>query len=167
MHLYSNINVIYKWKFITPFCFLDSLAYYTNLNGVTDVKGFYNIAGRPLRRWTSYMSSPTTTTKLQNWWRPPQLQPQNFGTGANGRYYKDSARIPEVCLREELWLPSKLQQYMNSELPDVQAGLGKGRGTRDQIANICWIIKKSTRVPEKHLFLLYWLCQSLWLCGSQ
>ena len=119
-----------------------------NLNGVTDVKGFYNIAGRPLRRWTSYMSSPTTTTKLQNWWRPPQLQPQNFGTGANGRYYKDSARIPEVCLREELWLPSKLQQYMNSELPDVQAGLGKGRGTRDQIANICWIIKKS-KSPRK------------------
>ena len=38
---------------------------------------------------------------------------------------------------------------MNRELPDVQAGLRKGRGTRDQIANICWIIKKSKRVPEK------------------
>ena len=63
-------------------------------------------------------------------------------------------------------LQARLQQYMNRELPDVQAGFRKGRGTRDQIANIRWIIEKP-RVPEKHLFLLHWLCQSLWLCGSQ
>ena len=59
---------------------------------------------------------------------------------------------------------------MNRKLPDVQAGFRKGRGTRDQIANIRWIIEKG-RVPEKHLFLLYWLCRSLWLwitinCGK-
>ena len=63
-------------------------------------------------------------------------------------------------------LQGRLQQYMNRELPDVQAGFRKGRRTRDQIANICWIIEK-VRIPEKHLLLLYWLCQSLWLCGSQ
>ena len=51
-------------------------------------------------------------------------------------------------------LQARLQQYMNRELPDVQAGFRKGRGTRDQIANIRWIMEK-TRVPEKHLFLLY------------
>ena len=51
-------------------------------------------------------------------------------------------------------LQARLQQYMNRELPDVQAGFRKGRGTRDQIANIHWIIKKAS-VPEKHLFLLY------------
>ena len=51
-------------------------------------------------------------------------------------------------------LQARLQLYVNRELPDVQAGFRKGRGTRDQIANICWIIKKP-RVPEKHLFLLY------------
>ena len=51
-------------------------------------------------------------------------------------------------------LQARLQQYMNCELPDVQAGFRKGRGTRDQIANIHWIMKKE-RVPEKHLFLLY------------
>ena len=51
-------------------------------------------------------------------------------------------------------LQARLQQYMNSELPDVQAGFRKGRGTKDQIANIYWITKK-VRVPEKHLFLLY------------
>ena len=66
-------------------------------------------------------------------------------------------------------LQARLQQYMNHELPDVQAGFRKGRGTRDQIANAHWIINIDwiIRVPEKYLFLLYWLCQSLWLCGSQ
>ena len=39
-------------------------------------------------------------------------------------------------------LQARLQQYVNRELPDVQAGFKKGRGTRDQIANICWIMKK-------------------------
>ena len=50
-------------------------------------------------------------------------------------------------------LQARLPQYVNHELPDVEAGFRKGRGTRDQIANILWIIKKA-RVPEKHLFLL-------------
>ena len=45
-------------------------------------------------------------------------------------------------------LQTRLQQYVNQELPDVQAGFRKGRGPRDQIANIRWIIKKA-RVPEK------------------
>ena len=40
-------------------------------------------------------------------------------------------------------LQARLQQYVNHELPDMQAGFRKGRGTRDQIANICWIIKKA------------------------
>jgi len=40
-------------------------------------------------------------------------------------------------------LQAKLQQYMNHELPEVQAGFRKGRGSRDQIANILWIIKKA------------------------
>ena len=51
-------------------------------------------------------------------------------------------------------LQAKLQQYMNRELPDVQAEFRKGRGTRDQIAEIHWVVKKA-RVPEKHLLLLY------------
>ena len=51
-------------------------------------------------------------------------------------------------------LQARLQQYVNHELPDVQAGFRKGRETRDQIANICWVIKKSKIVPEKHLSLL-------------
>ena len=51
-------------------------------------------------------------------------------------------------------LQTRLRQYVNHELPDVQAGFRKGRGTRDQIANIRWIIG-NTKVPEKHLLLLY------------
>ena len=51
-------------------------------------------------------------------------------------------------------LQARLQQYVNQEIPDVQAGFRKGRGTRDQTANICWIIEKVS-VPEKHLLLLH------------
>ena len=52
-------------------------------------------------------------------------------------------------------LQARLQQYMNCELPDVQAGFRKGRGTRDQIANIHWISEKAKGFQKKHLFLLY------------
>ena len=52
-------------------------------------------------------------------------------------------------------LQARHQQYMNPELLDVQAGFRKGRGTRDQIANIRWIIEKSREFQRKHLLLLY------------
>ena len=52
-------------------------------------------------------------------------------------------------------LQARLQQYMNRELPDSQAHFRKGRGTRDQIGNICWIIKKARQFQKKHLFLLH------------
>ena len=51
-------------------------------------------------------------------------------------------------------LQARLQQYMNRELPDVQAGFRKGRGTRDQIANICWIIEKATEFQKNIYFSL-------------
>ena len=49
-------------------------------------------------------------------------------------------------------LQARLQQYMNRELPDVQAGFRKGRGTRDQIANICWIIEKAREFQKNICF---------------
>ena len=49
-------------------------------------------------------------------------------------------------------LQARLQQYVNCELPDVQAGFRKGRGTRDQIANICWIIEKAREFQENTYF---------------
>ena len=51
-------------------------------------------------------------------------------------------------------LKARLQQYMNHELPDIQAGFRKGRGTRDQIANISWIIEK-TREFQKNIYFCY------------
>ena len=52
-------------------------------------------------------------------------------------------------------LQAMLQQYMNQELPDVQVGFRKGRGTRDQIANICWIIKKAREFQKNISFIDY------------
>ena len=64
-------------------------------------------------------------------------------------------------------LQARLQQYVNHELPDVQAGFRQRQ--RNQRSNCQHPLDhgKSKIIPEKHLFLLYWLCQSLWLCGSQ
>ena len=50
-------------------------------------------------------------------------------------------------------LQARLQQYVNCELPDVQAGFRKGRGTRDQIANICWI--KTAREFQKNIYFCF------------
>ena len=64
-------------------------------------------------------------------------------------------------------LQARLQQYMNRELPDFQAGFRKGRGTRDQIANICWIIEKA-RVPD-FCFSDYAKALTVWItinCGK-
>ena len=52
-------------------------------------------------------------------------------------------------------LLARLQQYVNQELPDVQAGFKKGKGTTDQIANICQITEKAKEFQKNHLLLLY------------
>ena len=49
-------------------------------------------------------------------------------------------------------LQARLQQYMNRELPDVQDGFRKGRGTRDQVANVCWIMEKATEFHKNIYF---------------
>ena len=51
-------------------------------------------------------------------------------------------------------LQARLQQYMNRKIPDVQGGFRKGRGTRDQIANLCWIIKKA-REFQKYIYFCF------------
>ena len=78
-----------------------------------------------------------------------KAMPKNAQTTAQ---LYSSHTLSKVMLKN---LQARLQQYVNRELPDVQAGFRKGRGTRDYIANIHWVIKKSKRIPEKHLFLLY------------
>ena len=54
-------------------------------------------------------------------------------------------------------LQTRLQQYLNRELPDIQAGFRKGSGTRDQIANICWIIEKA-REFQKNIYFCFIDC---------
>ena len=67
-------------------------------------------------------------------------------------------------------LQARLQQYVNQELADVQAGFSfQLERQRSQRSHCQYTLdhRKSKRTPEKHLFLLHWLHQSLWLCGSQ
>ena len=97
--------------------------------------------------------------KTQQWpqdWKRSVLIP--IPMKGNAKECSNFCTIPLISHASKVMLKihkARLQQYMNHELPDVQAGFRKCRGTRDQIANICWIIKKNKRVPEKHLFLLY------------
>ena len=64
-------------------------------------------------------------------------------------------------------LQAMFQQYVYHELPDVQAGFRKGRGTRDQIANICWIIKKAREFQKNIYFCFIDHTKAFDLCGSQ
>ena len=66
-------------------------------------------------------------------------------------------------------LQAKLQQYVNRELPDVQAQSRRGRGTRDQIANICWIMEKASEFQKRLCFIDYAKSLTLWIttnCGK-
>ena len=63
-------------------------------------------------------------------------------------------------------LQARLQQYVNRELPDVQAGLRKARGARDQIANICWITEKA-REFQKNIYFCFIDYAKVFDCGSQ
>ena len=61
---------------------------------------------------------------------------------------------------------ARLQQYVNHELPDVQAGFRKGKGTRDQVANICWIMEKA-REFQKNIYFCFIDYAKAFDCGSQ
>ena len=63
-------------------------------------------------------------------------------------------------------LQARIQHYMNRELPDVQTEFRKGRGTRDQIANIHWIIEKA-RELQKNIYFCFIDCAKAFDCGSQ
>ena len=92
----------------------------------------------------------------QDWKRSVFIPIPKKGNAQKCSNYHTIALISHISKIMLKILQASLQQYMNHELPDVQLGFRKGRGTRDrQQGNICWIVKKSKRVPEKHLFLLY------------
>ena len=90
----------------------------------------------------------------QNWKRSVFIPIQKKDSAKECSNYRTTALISHASKVMLQILQARLQQYVNHELPDVQAGFRIGRGIRDQIANIRWITEKA-RVPEKHLFLLY------------
>ena len=90
----------------------------------------------------------------QDWKRSVFIPISKKGNAKECSNYRTIALISHASKVRLKILPARLQKYVNSELPDIKAGFRKGRGTRDQIASICWLIKKA-RVPAKHLFLLY------------
>ena len=83
------------------------------------------------------------------------LEKVNFHSNPNEcSNYHTVALISHACKVMLKILQARLQQYKNCELPDVQAGFRKGRGTRDQIANICWIIEKA-REFQKNIYFCF------------
>ena len=102
-----------------------------------------------------------------DWKRSLSLQSQRKAVPKNAHLQHSCTHL--ICTSKVMLkiLQARLQQCVNCEIPDVRAGFRKGRGTRDQIANICWIIEKAREFQKKHLLLFCRLSQSLCLCGSQ
>ena len=124
------------------------------------------------KRWCCESAALNIPANLENSAVATGLEKVNFHSNPKERQYQRMFKLLQDCIHFTCYLSnaqnsqSQASTNVNHELPNVQARFRKGRGTKDQIANIRWIIEK-TRVPEKHLFLLYWLCQNFWLCGSQ
>ena len=96
--------------------------------------------------------------KLQHWpqdWKRSVFIPiPKKGNAKEGSNYRTIALISHASKVMLKILQVRLQQYVNRELPDVQAGFRKGRGTRDQIANICWIMGKA-REFQKNIYFCF------------
>ena len=91
----------------------------------------------------------------QDWKRSVFIPVPNKGNAKECPNYCTIALISHASKVALKILQVRLQQYVTRELPDVQAGFRKGGGTRDQIANVLWIIKKAREFQKKRLFLPY------------
>ena len=92
---------------------------------------------------------------LQDWKRSVFITIPKKGNAKESSNYHTTELISNASKVMLKILQTRIQQYMNHELPDVQAGFRKGRGTRDQIVNVCWITQKAKEFQKKNLFLLY------------
>ena len=90
----------------------------------------------------------------QDWKRSVFISIPNKGNAKECSNYCTVALISHASKVMHKILQARLQQYVNCELPDVQAGFRKGRGTRDQISNILWIIKKA-REFQKNIYFYF------------
>ena len=91
----------------------------------------------------------------QDWKRSVFIPIPKKGNAKECSNYRTIALISHASKLMLKIVQARLQQYMNHELPGVQNGFRKGRGTRNQIPNICWVIKKAREFQKKHIFLLY------------
>ena len=91
-----------------------------------------------------------------------------YSNGKECSNYHTTALISHASKVMLKVLQAKLQQYVNRELPNVQAGFKKGRGTRDQIANICWIIRKQESSRKTSISALLTMPKPLtvWITGN-
>ena len=99
----------------------------------------------------------------QDWTRSVLIPIPKIGIAKECANYCTTALISHASKVMFKILQARLQQYMNFELPDVQAGFRKGRGTTDQIANICWIIKKA-REFQKNIYFCFIDCAKIFDC---
>ena len=116
--------------------------------------------------WKCCTQYPKTQQWPQDWRRSVSIPIPNKSSARECSNYWKIACISHSSKVMLKILQASLQQYMKWEPPDVHGGIIKERETRDQIANIRWIIKK-TRVSDKHLLFLSWLLQSLWLWNNK
>ena len=104
----------------------------------------------------------------QDWKRSVFIPIPKKGNAKECSNYHTTALISHASKVMLKILQARPQQYVNCELPDVQAGFRKGKGTRDQIANICWIIKKA-REFQKNMCFIEYAKASVWIttnCGK-
>ena len=105
----------------------------------------------------------------QDWKRSVFIAIPKKGNAKECSNYSTTALISHTSKIMLRFLQARLQQYVNRELPDVQAGFRKGRGTRDQIANIPWIIKKARGFQEISALLTMPKPLTVWItinCGK-
>ena len=109
---------------------------------------------------------------LENSAEATGLEKVSFHSNPKERQCQRMFKLPHNCILSHASkvmlkiLQARLQQYVNRELPDVQAGFRKGRGTRDQIANIRWIMEKA-REFQKTIYFCFLDYAKAFDCGSQ
>ena len=102
----------------------------------------------------------------QDWKRSVFILIPKKGNAKQCSNYRTIALISHAIKVMLKILQARLQQYVNHELPDVQAGFRKGRGMRDQIANICWIMEKASEF-HKNIYFCFIDSAKAFDCGSQ
>ena len=119
---------------------------------------WWNSSWAILKRWCCESAALNMSANLENSSVAPGLEKVSFHSNPKERQcpkcsnYCTSALISHASKVMLKIIQARLQQYMNRELPDVQAGFSKGRGTRDEVANIHWIIGKATELQKNIYF---------------